>query len=59
MFCTIFNFQTRSSIYNLNNAWPEGVSDTMCTKFQEVITGNADAKDVCQAMQNKFEELNK
>ena len=24
-----------------------------------LITGNADAKDVCQAMQNKFEELNK
>lgn len=52
-------YKDNASIYNLNNAWPEGVSDTMCTKFQEVITGNADAKDVCQAMQNKFEELNK
>lgn len=46
------------SIYNLNNAWPEGVSDMMCTKFQEVIAGNATAEDVCQAMQDKFDELN-
>ncbi|WP_394925389.1 ABC transporter substrate-binding protein [uncultured Robinsoniella sp.] len=45
------------SIYNLNNAWPEGVSDMMCTKFQEVIAGNATAEDVCQAMQDKFDEL--
>jgi raffinose/stachyose/melibiose transport system substrate-binding protein len=52
-------YQDNQSIYNLNNAWPEGVSDTMCTKFQEVITKNASASDVCQAMQNKFDELNK
>lgn len=45
------------NIYNLNNAWPEGVSDEMCSIFQEVITGDASAEDVCQAMQDKFEEL--
>ncbi|CUX17411.1 ABC transporter substrate-binding protein [Clostridium sp. C105KSO13] len=53
------SYKDNQSIYNLNNAWPEGVSDTMCTKFQEVITQNASAADVCQAMQDKFEELNK
>lgn len=45
------------NIYNLNNAWPEGVSDEMCTIFQEVITDDATAKDVCEAMQDKFDEL--
>ncbi len=45
------------NIYNLNNAWPEGVSDEMCSVFQEVITGDATAEDVCQAMQDKFDEL--
>lgn len=45
------------NIYNLNNAWPEGVSDEMCSVFQEVITGDASAEDVCQAMQDKFDEL--
>lgn len=51
-------YKEDASIYNLNNAWPEGVSDMMCTKFQEVIAGSASAEDVCQAMQDKFEELN-
>ena len=36
---------------------PEGVSDEMCSRFQEVITGDATAEDVCEAMQAKFEEL--
>ena len=45
------------NIDNLNNAWPEGVSDEMCSRFQEVITGDATAEDVCEAMQAKFEEL--
>lgn len=44
-------------IYNLNNAWPDGVSDALCTKFQEVITGSATADDVCNAMQSKFEQV--
>lgn len=47
------------AIYNCNNAWPEGVSDAMCSKFQEVITGSATANDVAKAMQDKFDELNK
>lgn len=46
-------------IYNCNNAWPEGVSDAMCSKFQEAITGNASAADIAKAMQDKFDELNK
>lgn len=50
-------YKDYQSIYNLNNAWPEGVSDEMCSVFQEVITGDASAEDVCQAMQDKFEEL--
>lgn len=45
------------SIYNLNNAWIEGVSDTMCTKFQEVIAGTAAPEDVVKAMQEKHEQL--
>ena len=50
-------YKDDQSIDNLNNAWPEGVSDEMCTVFQEVITGDATAEDVCQAMQDKFDEL--
>jgi len=50
-------YKDHRNIYNLNNAWPEGVSDVMCTKFQEVITGSATAEDVTTAMQSKFEEL--
>ena len=50
-------YKDYKNIYNLNNAWPEGVSDMMCTKFQEVIAGDATAEDVCNAMQSKFEEL--
>lgn len=52
-------YEDQASIYNCNNAWPEGVSDTMCTKFQECIAGKATAKDVAAAMQDKFDELNK
>ena len=50
-------YQDYQSVENLNNAWPEGVSDEMCSRFQEVITGDATPEDVCQAMQDKFEEL--
>lgn len=48
-----------ASIYNCNNAWPEGVSDAMCSKFQEAISGSASAQDIAKAMQDKFDELNK
>jgi len=51
-------YKADQSIYNLNNAWPEGVSDAMCTKFQNVISGSGTAEDVCNAMQSKFDELN-
>ena len=50
-------YKDYQNIDNLNNAWPEGVSDEMCTVFQEVITGDATAEDVFQAMQDKFDEL--
>ena len=50
-------YQDYQSVENLNNAWPEGVSDEMCSRFQKVITGDATPEDVCQAMQDKFEEL--
>lgn len=46
-----------STIYNLNNAWPSGVSDELTGKFQEVIAGDADAEKVIQAMQTKFEQV--
>lgn len=46
-----------STIYNLNNAWPSGVSDELTAKFQEVIAGDADAETVIQAMQTKFEQV--
>lgn len=46
-----------STIYNLNNAWPNGVSDEMTAKFQEVIAGDASAEDVTTAMQTKFEQV--
>ena len=52
-------YTSDTSIYNCNNAWPEGVSDAMCSKFQDVITGSASAPDIAKAMQNKFDELNK
>lgn len=52
-------YKDDQSVYNLNNAWPEGVSDTMCTEFQNVITGDSTPEQVCQAMQDKFDELNK
>ncbi len=51
-------YKNDQSIYNLNNAWPEGVSDAMCIKFQDVIAGSGTAEDVCDAMQAKFDELN-
>lgn len=50
-------YKSYPSIYNLNNAWIEGVSDVLCTKFQEVIAGVATPEDVCNAMQAKHEEL--
>jgi len=50
-------YKNDQSIYNLNNAWPEGVSDMMCTIFQDVISGNSSAEDVCKGMDSKFEEL--
>lgn len=53
----INTYKDYPNIYNLNNAWPEGVSDAMCTKFQEAITGKASAADVCKTMQDKFDEL--
>lgn len=46
-----------STIYNLNNAWPSGVSDELTSKFQEVIAGDASAQDVVDAMQSKFEQV--
>ena len=46
-----------STIYNLNNAWPSGVSDELTSKFQEVIAGDANAEDVINAMQLKFEQV--
>ena len=46
-----------STIYNLNNAWPSGVSDELTAKFQEVIAGEADAADVTKAMESKFEQV--
>lgn len=52
-------YKNDASIYNCNNAWPEGVSDAMCSKFQEAITGSATAQDVAKTMQDKFDELNK
>lgn len=48
------DFQT---VYNLNNAWPAGVSDEMCNKFQELIAKSGSAEDVCKAMQAKLDEL--
>lgn len=50
-------YKDQESIYNCNNAWPEGVSDVMCSKFQEAVTGAASAEDVAAAMQGKYEEL--
>lgn len=50
-------YQDYESIYNLNNAWPNGVSDEMTARFQEVIAGDADAQDVTDAMQTKFEQV--
>ena len=41
-------YQDYQSVENLNNAWPEGVSDEMCSRFQEVITGDATPEDVCR-----------
>lgn len=52
-------YKDDQSVYNLNNAWPEGVSDAMCTEFQNVITGDSTPEKVCQVMQDKFDELNK
>lgn len=52
-------YASDTSIYNCNNAWPEGVSDAMCSKFQEVISGSASPADVAKVMQDKFDELNK
>lgn len=46
-----------STIYNLNNAWPSGVSDELTAKFQEVIAGDTDAQAVTKAMQSKFEQV--
>ncbi len=53
----LLRYKDYKNIYNLNNAWPEGVSDVLCTKFQEVIAGSATAEDVTKAMQDKFEQL--
>ena len=55
----IERYKDDQSIYNLNNAWPEGVSDAMCTEFQNVISGTSTPEKVCQVMQDKFDELNK
>lgn len=52
-------YKDYNSIYNLNNAWPDGVSDEMAAKFQEVISGKLSAADVAEAMQSKFEQVNK
>lgn len=52
-------YASDTSIYNCNNAWPEGVSDAMCSKFQEAITGSATSQDIAKAMQDKFDELSK
>ena len=50
-------YQKMTNIYNLNNAWPSGVSDAMTEEFQNVITGDSTPADVCQAMQDKFDEV--
>ena len=44
-------------LYNLNNAWPDGVSEVLTSKFQEVITGSSAPEDVVKAMQSKFEQV--
>lgn len=45
------------TVYNCNNEWPDGVSDAMTSKFQEVITGSATSDDVAEAMEMKLEEM--
>jgi len=52
-------YNDNPKIYNLNNAWTEGVSDALCTKFQEVIAGAAKPQDVIEIMQSKHEQLTK
>jgi raffinose/stachyose/melibiose transport system substrate-binding protein len=52
-------YKDNPKIYNLNNAWTEGVSDAMCTKFQEVIAGGAKPQDVVDVMQSKHDQLTK
>jgi raffinose/stachyose/melibiose transport system substrate-binding protein len=52
-------YQPLPYIYNLNNAWPSGVSDVLCSKFQELIAGKGTPEDVTKGMQDKLDELNK
>lgn len=52
-------YGSNPTIYNLNNAWTEGVSDAMVTKFQEVIAGGAKPEDVTNLMQSKHDQLTK
>lgn len=50
-------YKDSTNLYDLNNAWPEGVSDALTTNFQNVITGDATPEEVCEQMQMKFEEV--
>lgn len=52
-------YQPLPYIYNLNNAWPSGVSDVLCSKFQDLIANKGTPEDVTKAMQDKLQELTK
>lgn len=49
--------KTFPTIYNLNNAWPTGVSDEMCSRFQDLIANKGTPEDVANAMQAKLDQL--
>lgn len=51
---------TGNAFYFSNQMWPAGVSDVMQSKFSEIIGGRkTTAEQVTQAMQDKYDELNK
>lgn len=50
-------FQTNPSWYFCNQAWPTGVSDEICAKFQEVIAGKTQIDDVLKSADAKLTEI--
>jgi len=50
-------FQTNQSWYFSNQAWPAGLSDELCAKFQEIISGTETVEGAAKAADLKLAEL--